>query len=681
MRALRGLGFILLSLSWALGSIGQAVPAPPTLYNVPRLGNSLAKAGGPAHGQICATRAAFPFTGTIALASQSYRFNVIWTCNFTSCRLLFNNFYSSGTGDVPTGGTLTVNGNVQYPVGVWTPLTFNGRTVGTMDSGGSILSDPITINGLRGQRAYEEIYVTSTNSAIPNAWAGQSALGDGTATSSGTDATSNHLFTASGTSMYAASAIITEDGRGPPESLHGSGDSILRGAGDTLQPSYGYFERWAEWDRARPFAIFKGTRDAERALNILGNGGYLRRFMEGFASAVWCEYGTNDLFSDSLNLAQLQARLTQLWQSYTRRGLTVYVPTLLPRPQSSTDSWVTTTNQTLNALNPVRVAYNDWLRTNPIPGVICVDIASQIEANLAGALTVDGGYYYCGPGNNTAYTADGTHPNSLAANVLAQYLVTLGLTNRIFQPQLQSSLYTGLIAAYKCDEFSGTHYDCSGNNNDMAAGGGGPVWGAGPGPTPGGLIPAASIFTSSSSQYCEVANNATIQALGGTGKFSFAAWFNPSSVAADGTVVSKWNASGNREFMVKYTQSGGHMGVFLIASDGTTQTTLTAANGGSISTSTWYFIYVTYDGTTLTTACTPASAGTLSTASTATPSVQGIAASTAALDIGRRQDAGVYWPGSISNVLLYNRVLTATELASLYNAGYGLPIPFTAFIN
>lgn len=55
------------------------------------------------------------------------------------------------------------------------------------------------------------------------------------------------------------------------------------------------------------------------------------------------------------------------------------------------------------------------------------EVADLVEADASGALTRNGSLWYCGPANNTAYTADGNHPNGVGHAAMAPGIVLADL--------------------------------------------------------------------------------------------------------------------------------------------------------------------------------------------------------------------------------------------------------------
>ena len=82
----------------------------------------------------------------------------------------------------------------------------------------------------------------------------------------------------------------------------------------------------------------------------------------------------------------------------------------------------------------------------------------------------------------------------------------------------------------------------------------------------------------------------------------------------------------------------------------------------TIPANTWTFVVGTYDGTTMREYINGVQVGTL--AGAFTPS---ILTTTGGYNID--QEEGEYFPGLINDVRVYNRALSATQIAAMYNGG------------
>jgi Concanavalin A-like lectin/glucanases superfamily len=211
-----------------------------------------------------------------------------------------------------------------------------------------------------------------------------------------------------------------------------------------------------------------------------------------------------------------------------------------------------------------------------------------------------------------------------------------------------------------------TAADSSGNNNTGTLTNG-PVW------TTGKLGGALS-FNGSTSQYVDVGNASTLN-FERTQPFSLAAWvhINSSPPTTWNYIFSKQTNSGNFPGVVFYAESANQRLDVQIA--GTT-----AGCGGtdciyeftpfnSLSLDAWHHVVITYDGSST-------AAGTKiyidGVSQTLTVSKNGLASSilsSADMTIGYDLANSTYTAGTIDDVRVYNRALSAAEIRDLYDAG------------
>ena len=189
------------------------------------------------------------------------------------------------------------------------------------------------------------------------------------------------------------------------------GDSITEGGNDTAG---GWFARGTA---AAGLPALNASKWLQQMSTIMDGAGawtataLSQRGPTGLSAFthVVCAHGTNDMnYND---LAGMQAKYTDLWEALAGAGLTVAVRTIPPRT-SSTDDWATLANQTVTAAEPVRLATNAWLRTEP-GGVVCIDSAAQVEHGGAespsGKWRVDAG----------SIAGDGGHPGAAGHALMA----------------------------------------------------------------------------------------------------------------------------------------------------------------------------------------------------------------------------------------------------------------------
>lgn len=136
----------------------------------------------------------------------------------------------------------------------------------------------------------------------------------------------------------------------------------------------------------------------------------------------------------------------------------------------------------------------------------------------------------------------------------------------------------------------------------------------------------------------------------------------------------------------RFFQNGGNAGEFLIGYknvSGTYSFYVEHYDNGSnkiaidytvtLSTSTWYHVALTWNGTTLTLYLNGASVGTpQSTSSINTAGGYGCA-----MGQNTAGTANTYWDGSLDEVGFWKRGLSSTEVGQLYNGGNGLAYPLT----
>lgn len=225
------------------------------------------------------------------------------------------------------------------------------------------------------------------------------------------------------------------------------------------------------------------------------------------------------------------------------------------------------------------------------------------------------------------------------------------------------SLITNLVSYWKLDESSGNATDSVSsntltNNNTVTYS--------------AGKINNGANFVSASSKYLSIADNASLSI---TGNLSISAWVNFSSTPSSGNyyaIVSKLNGSPNYSYAFNLYNNAGTLSLYFQNS-----TNGTAVTQGLVAwtptTSTWYHISAVYT----------AAAGSVSfyvngvqQGSTQTGLGTSIFDSTSLFAIGF-YDGGNYFDGSIDEVGIWSRALSADEVSQLYNSGIGNPYIFT----
>jgi hypothetical protein len=209
---------------------------------------------------------------------------------------------------------------------------------------------------------------------------------------------------------------------------------------------------------------------------------------------------------------------------------------------------------------------------------------------------------------------------------------------------------TGPVGHWKLDETSGTSASDSSGNNITGTLTNGPVWAT-------GKIGNALQFDGSN-DYVALGTPAALQI---TGAMTLSAWVYIDTFTTNGRIIAKQGGSSARCWSLNVESNG--VAAFQIASNSSTLVIVSSA----ISSGQWVHLTGVYE---------PGSAlrlyinGALAASNTTSiPSTQ--FNNSLAVNIGRRPDASNYFDGTIDDVRVYNRSLTATEVSALYGGTTG----------
>lgn len=213
-----------------------------------------------------------------------------------------------------------------------------------------------------------------------------------------------------------------------------------------------------------------------------------------------------------------------------------------------------------------------------------------------------------------------------------------------------SPLLTSLVSHWSLEEASGTRVDDYGDNdltdNNTVT-------------MQTGKVGNAAEFTSANSESLSVADNAS---LAFAGSFTIACWIYQVT-RADASIATKWGASSNEFELITQTTNQGRPSFFVSANG---SAAVGAAWGSALSATTWYFVEAYYDHANSLVGVN-VNNGTPVTAAFTGP----IFAGTHTLRIGGRDDGAIYFNGRVDEAAIWDRTLTASERAWLYNAGSG----------
>lgn len=228
------------------------------------------------------------------------------------------------------------------------------------------------------------------------------------------------------------------------------------------------------------------------------------------------------------------------------------------------------------------------------------------------------------------------------------------LGSGLIKRRASGALLTNLISFWSLEEASGQRNDSRGTNHlsDNASVG-----------QTTGKVGNAAQFVGASSQYLDVADNASLSVAGTS--FSFAFWTNLVSPTTAQYMIAKWGIAGTTEFRITTDAAlSGKLRITLVSSGGTETTLL---SGSALSGSIWYFIVCWLDTTAQTINIQINNGAVASTAYT-----NDVRDGTSKLTFGRNEGGATqHANGALDQAGFWKRVLTTDERTWLYNAGNG----------
>lgn len=334
-----------------------------------------------------------------------------------SLKVIFPNYYVTPSGypqgEANTKGAMTVKASVEYPAGTFKAITFKGATTGSIPALGQIVSDEVKINIPNNTLFYIRVFLNGVNGCPFNNhvgdYLGPSFSGLGTAleaAASGlTDKTMSGTITPNG-AYYSPAGII---GQSSKKCFLILGDSKTQGTGDVTTDATLDIGGGAR-AVGGSYAYSNIGRDSDKAGGFLNGVNKNRLELFEYATHLLCNYGRNDLASLGVDQDGLLTSLKQIWRLGKNSGLSVIQCTIGPST-TSTDSWITTANQTVSnsgwstTIDGYRKAFNELIRNN----YQSYGLSNYFEWANAIESSFESGKYYA---DGTAYTDDGIHENS-----------------------------------------------------------------------------------------------------------------------------------------------------------------------------------------------------------------------------------------------------------------------------
>lgn len=338
----------------------------------------------------------------VATANKQYyaRVGAFAADNIVNPQFIIPTYYVAST-SAPTNGTelacnsgtapATVHFAVEYPAGTIVEATWGGSTTGTIAAAANGMCDPVPISIPWGAEYWTRTYYACADGIVfasnyPFTSGDQYAFGVTTPdlVLSGTAAacTGNITTPVAHLAMTRKATVFL------------AGDSRVCGRTDTGDSSHTF------GNIARSLGTAVATINAgctgDRALWAKANF-TLRGALAAYCSHVICEYGINDLNASAQTSAQTLASLQTFYALSGLAGKPIWQCTVPPITTSS-DSWATVANQTVNADDADRVTFCGSVRAGTALTRGVIDHALVAEDTFNG-----------GKWRAPSWTTDGAH--------------------------------------------------------------------------------------------------------------------------------------------------------------------------------------------------------------------------------------------------------------------------------
>lgn len=355
---------------------------------------------------IVATRCSFPSAFSTAVRQSMSRSPHYARADITSLQIIVPNWRTSNISpfaEVGSGATASVTASIEYPIGVMTQVLFSGVPTGTVPDVSYLISDAVSVTIPKDALFCVRMFWESTTGCFSTFEPLTSAGGIGnsgyeSAMSGITDKTMSGSVTSSSTT-FAPCGIIATTTR---PSFVFLGDSIAHGEGDTTNDTasgdYGYLAR----SLGPSYGYLKLTRSGDQAFRCQGSPTN-RQALCAYASHMICAYGSNDIYSTALTVANIKGYLQTIWGWRTVPGGKTYQTTITTRA-TSVNGYVAPDDQVVTSGGVKRLPLNDWIRTLPagLDGYFEVaDLVESARDSEKWKLFSTANYI----------TDDGTHPN------------------------------------------------------------------------------------------------------------------------------------------------------------------------------------------------------------------------------------------------------------------------------
>jgi hypothetical protein len=365
---------------------------------------------------------------------------------------------------IPNGFSMTAA--IEYPLGS-TPrqIFFNGLATGSQVPGRTVVkSDPYPGLLLAGSQFRVKTYITWTGTLWLITGGSSTLLPPGSIAAAGdwtnrgtnlTDQTLTSTIPTQTTSNLGYSPIIYAKPTSKVPVLATVSDSWFAGLNDIREPVSG------------GTTIIRAMRN-KIPIGVSGQGGFAmyeylqrqegqRNVLRDACTHLIMELGINDADGGGQTITTLENNWLATVQPFIARGVKVIAWTLSPHT-TSTDGFITTSNQMVNASESIRLGFNTWLRANWQSAG-----ASQLIDAARALDPTDSGFWPCDVGS-TLQTTTGVPPGPVAT-------LTGGVVTSVSTSSLHWSVGTPVGTGYPASQtFPWTTTPYPGETGSGAAG-------------------------------------------------------------------------------------------------------------------------------------------------------------------------------------------------------------------
>jgi hypothetical protein len=329
---------------------------------------------------------------------RSYHFNDCGVA-ITNGAIMFSGWYTNLTNEQNMPNNYVVTAAIEYPVGVFTKITWGGQTSCTVTPGANIVSDYVPIYIPPDTAFYLRNFITVPSGDVWPLSGGTLLSEDSCAVGVGlSDMTMGGTITGSYDGLR-PSAFLSATRGARRISAAGVGDSIMQGSGDVGFDSHGniaWLGRACSGNSPYIMAAVGGTT-ASASAEAGAFASRVQAFQMAGVTHVFCGYGVNDL-SEGSTPAELEADILILANQVVAANMK-YIHTTLTPQASSTQKWYNESSQTIEGTSTYKIEVNEWIRTCPAPLFTYVENAFCVESSPNSTL------WGTNPGQNTPYLA------------------------------------------------------------------------------------------------------------------------------------------------------------------------------------------------------------------------------------------------------------------------------------